>query len=254
MIQITPHMRILLAVEPVDLRKGIDGLAALCRQALASDPLGGTLFIFCSRRRHALKCLIYDGQGFWLCQNVSRKAGSPAGPKPRATVRRPWRRISCTCSCGTAIRPRPRPLRCGVRLRGRRCDEPAKRFPQKKLAFQISVLTLWRLSDVLLSFRGRPITEADVAFLRELIAQNPSLSRRRLSVKVCQAWNWIQSNGQPRDMVCRGLSPDRNPLSGRCHLGPRQLKQTAAPALWPQNSNDRPGLSARGLWRSCTAG
>ena len=68
MIQITPHMRILLAVEPVDFRKGIDGLAALCRQVLASDPLGGTLFVFCSRRRHAIKCLTYDGQGFWICQ------------------------------------------------------------------------------------------------------------------------------------------------------------------------------------------
>ena len=68
MIQITPHMRILLAVEPVDFRKGIDGLAALCRQALSSDPLGGTLFVFCSRRRHSIKCLMYDGQGFWLCQ------------------------------------------------------------------------------------------------------------------------------------------------------------------------------------------
>lgn len=68
MIQITPHMRILVAVEPVDFRKGIDGLAALCRQVLASDPLGGTLFVFCSRRRHAIKCLTYDGQGFWMCQ------------------------------------------------------------------------------------------------------------------------------------------------------------------------------------------
>ena len=68
MIQITPQMRILVAVEPVDFRKGIDGLAALCRQALSSDPLGGTLFVFCSRQRHALKCLTYDGQGFWLCQ------------------------------------------------------------------------------------------------------------------------------------------------------------------------------------------
>jgi hypothetical protein len=48
MIQITPHMRILLAVEPVDFRKGIDGLAALCRQALASDPQAGALFVFCS--------------------------------------------------------------------------------------------------------------------------------------------------------------------------------------------------------------
>jgi hypothetical protein len=61
------------------------------------------------------------------------------------------------------------------------------------------------MSDVLLSFRGRQIRPADVNFLRELIAQSPGLSRRQLSVKVCQAWNWVQPNGQPRDMVCRGL-------------------------------------------------
>jgi transposase len=68
MIQITPQMRILVAVQTVDFRKGIDGLAALCRQVLASDPLSGTLFVFCSRRRHAIKCLTYDGQGFWVAQ------------------------------------------------------------------------------------------------------------------------------------------------------------------------------------------
>lgn len=82
MIQITPQMRILLAVEPVDFRKGIDGLAALCRAALSRDPLSGTLFVFCSRRRHALKCLIYDGQGFWLCQkrlSQGRFSGWPSG-------------------------------------------------------------------------------------------------------------------------------------------------------------------------------
>lgn len=61
------------------------------------------------------------------------------------------------------------------------------------------------LSEVLLSFRGRQIRAADVAFLRELIAQNPALSRRRLSVKVCEAWEWVQPNGQFRDMVCRSL-------------------------------------------------
>ena len=80
MIQITPHMRILVAVEPVDFRKGIDGLAALCRQVLASDPLSGTLFVFCSRRRHAIKCLTYDGQGFWIFQkrlSAGRFAGWP---------------------------------------------------------------------------------------------------------------------------------------------------------------------------------
>lgn len=68
MIQITPQMRILLAVEPVDLRKGIDGLAALCRQKLQAEPLEGAMFVFSSRRRQALKILVYDGQGFWLCQ------------------------------------------------------------------------------------------------------------------------------------------------------------------------------------------
>ena len=61
------------------------------------------------------------------------------------------------------------------------------------------------MSDVLLSFRGRPIGPAVITFLRELIAQNPGLSRRKLSVKVCEAWQWMQPNGQPRDMVCRGL-------------------------------------------------
>jgi len=61
------------------------------------------------------------------------------------------------------------------------------------------------MSDVLLSYRGRQIRETDVVFLRELISQNPELSRRKLSVKVCQVWNWVQPNGTPRDMVCRGL-------------------------------------------------
>lgn len=61
------------------------------------------------------------------------------------------------------------------------------------------------MSEVILSYRGRHIRPAEVAFLRELIVQNPALSRRRLSVKVCEAWQWRQPNGQLRDMVCRGL-------------------------------------------------
>lgn len=68
MIQITPQMRILLAVEPADFRKGIDGLAQLCRHRLNVDPLSGAMFIFSNKRRKALKILVYDGQGFWLCQ------------------------------------------------------------------------------------------------------------------------------------------------------------------------------------------
>ena len=68
MIQITPQMRILLAVEPVDFRKGINGLVGLCRQKLEADPFSGALFVFASRSRKSLKILCYDGQGYFLCQ------------------------------------------------------------------------------------------------------------------------------------------------------------------------------------------
>ena len=61
------------------------------------------------------------------------------------------------------------------------------------------------MSEVLLTYRGRQIREPEVVFLRDLIAQNPTLSRRALSIKVCQEWNWVQPNGQLRDMVCRSL-------------------------------------------------
>ena len=67
MIQITPQMRVLVAIEPADFRRGIDGLARMCQEALNSDPFSGTLFVFRNRRKTAVKCLVYDGQGFWLC-------------------------------------------------------------------------------------------------------------------------------------------------------------------------------------------
>jgi len=90
MIQITPQMRILLAVEPVDFRKGIDGLVGVCRQKLALDPLAGALIVFSSRRRKALKILFYDGQGFWLCQkrlSVGRFAWWPSsGTQPTCSL------------------------------------------------------------------------------------------------------------------------------------------------------------------------
>ena len=54
-------------------------------------------------------------------------------------------------------------------------------------------------------YRGRVVTAEDILFIRHLIAQNPHLSRRRLSAKLCEAWDWKQTNGALRDMVCRGL-------------------------------------------------
>jgi transposase len=115
-IQITPQMRILVAVDPVDFRKGIDGLARQCRQVLQSDPFSGALFIFRNRSAKAIKILAYDGQGFWLCQKrlstgrfrfwpggteavkglqahelqVLLSAGNPEGTQAPP----PWRRVS----------------------------------------------------------------------------------------------------------------------------------------------------------------
>lgn len=56
-----------------------------------------------------------------------------------------------------------------------------------------------------LTYRGRTVTDQDVAFIRELIAEHPGASRRVLSLELCKAWNWVQENGALRDMVCRGL-------------------------------------------------
>jgi transposase len=68
MLQITPQHRLLLAVDPIDFRKGICGLKAECQQKLLCDPFSGTIFAFTNRVRTSVKLLIYDSNGFWLCQ------------------------------------------------------------------------------------------------------------------------------------------------------------------------------------------
>src|ERR1700759_3030721 len=89
-IQITPQIRVLVAVEPIDARKGIDSLAQLCREKLAADPFSGCLFIFRSRRGTAIKLLAYDGQGFWLATKRLSKGRFkwwPSGSEPARTLR-----------------------------------------------------------------------------------------------------------------------------------------------------------------------
>ena len=96
--------------------------------------------------------------------------------------------------------------------------------------------------DVRLAYRGREITDTDVVFIRDLIAAHHTASRRALSKKLCEAWNWVQPNGAPRDMVCRGLMlalhraghivlpPQRhvppNPLVRRARPGPAAIDST----------------------------
>ena len=68
MIQIPPQIQIWMMVEAVDFRRGIDGLARVCREVLQADPFSGGMFVFRNKRATAIKILTYDGQGFWLCQ------------------------------------------------------------------------------------------------------------------------------------------------------------------------------------------
>ena len=82
MIQVTPQMRVLVAVEAADFRRGIDGLAQLCRASLKADPFAGALFVFRNRRRTAIKLLVYDGQGFWLCHKRLSKGKFRWWPSP----------------------------------------------------------------------------------------------------------------------------------------------------------------------------
>ena len=101
MIQLTPQMRLLVATEPVDFRKGIDGLCAVCRQQLDLDPFSGTLFVFVNRSRQAIRLLGYDGQGYWLChKRLSRGGSCGIFSGPRAGFGN-WRSGNCKCFCGT---------------------------------------------------------------------------------------------------------------------------------------------------------
>ncbi|WP_291991623.1 hypothetical protein [Candidatus Accumulibacter sp. ACC003] len=63
-----------------------------------------------------------------------------------------------------------------------------------------------------LTYRHRAISEDDLVFIRQLIADHPGLSRRGLSKRLCEAWNWVQANGALRDMVCRGMMLHREGL------------------------------------------
>lgn len=90
MLQVTPQHRLLLAVEPIDFRAGIDRLKAVCQQHLLCDPFRSTIFAFTNRARTAVKLLVYDASGFWLCQkrfSQGKLAWWPTGYTKTVTLR-----------------------------------------------------------------------------------------------------------------------------------------------------------------------
>jgi hypothetical protein len=68
MLTISPQVPIFVHREYVDFRNGIEGLIGVCTRELRKDALSGSVFVFRNRTRTSLKILVYDGQGFWLCQ------------------------------------------------------------------------------------------------------------------------------------------------------------------------------------------
>lgn len=119
MLSITPQMRILVAVEPADFRKGIDGLAGICRNALREDPFSGVVFVFRNRRATAIKILIYDGQGFWLCQKRLSKGRFQWWPESAVAAVRELdaRDLQLVLWNGDPTRGAMRPLWRGLRMR-----------------------------------------------------------------------------------------------------------------------------------------
>ncbi len=87
-------------------------------------------------------------------------------------------------------------------------------------------------------YRGRIISVEDIEFIRRLISDNPQLSRRRLSVRLCEAWNWVQPNGALRDMVCRGMMLQRH-RSGLIRL-PEPRQSPTNPLVRPRRPQPMP--------------
>jgi hypothetical protein len=77
--------------------------------------------------------------------------------------------------------------------------------------------------DLEIKYRGKVATREDIEFIRKLISENPDASRRALSLKLCQAWKWVQPNGVLRDMVCRGFMLHLE-AAGLIELPPRRFR------------------------------
>ncbi len=122
MLSIAPQMRILVSVKPADFRKGIDGLAGLCRNALREDPFSGCVFVFRNRRATAIKILVYDGQGCWLCQKRLSKGRFQWWPESAAVAVRELdaRDLQVVVWNGDPSRGAMKPLWRGLRMRAKK--------------------------------------------------------------------------------------------------------------------------------------
>lgn len=89
MIRLTANTHVLLATQPVDFRKQIDGLVALCQQHLQHNPRSGGLYVFINRAKTMIRILHYDGSGYWLATkrlSQGTYVGWPSGAAPVSAI------------------------------------------------------------------------------------------------------------------------------------------------------------------------
>jgi hypothetical protein len=107
-------------------------------------------------------------------------------------------------------------------------------------------------------YRGHDYSAAEIESIRQLIAAHPGLSRRKLSAHLCAAWNWVQPNGQPRDMVARSLMLELH-RAGHIQLPAKRVSppnnavahgRATSPCRW--EGQTELGLSLAGAPRDCS--
>ena len=81
MIALSSQTKSYVAIDPVDFRKGIRGLQAICSEHLRQDPMSGVIFLFRNKKMNAIKVLAYDGQGYWLMQKRLSRSKFPWWPE-----------------------------------------------------------------------------------------------------------------------------------------------------------------------------
>ena len=89
MLNLTAATRIFVALEPVDMRQGFNGLYTRVQSVLQEEPTTGHLFVFTNKLRNRLKILFFDGSGLWVCAKrlESGTFGWPAGQGSSACLR-----------------------------------------------------------------------------------------------------------------------------------------------------------------------
>ena len=104
MLNVTGGLKVYLAVEPADMRKGFGGLYALASEKMREDPRQGALFVFTNRDRNRVKLLHFDGTGLWVCVKRLEKGtfSWPAGVEVEAVSRA---EAPCTTTCSPAVKP-----------------------------------------------------------------------------------------------------------------------------------------------------